>query len=205
MYRHIISGSWFNILETLYKKCVSEESNIKATFFSTLLKFECGIHLICELLCRGEVMQGVMRREKRVVMVEICMVEVVEEEVVLQPARSRLVGQVRGQIYSWRGQRLLVCQLETAQAGLPWKITLLLTSEIWTNRFWLMPDDFMKPKMYFAMAVLLNLGTGKDIENWHCHGECAWMSWDIEPNRLDYQFCSFWTARGRIWHFLYTH
>ena len=82
-------------------------------------------------------MQGVMRREKRVVMVEICMVEVevVEEEVVLQPARSRLVGQVRGQIYSWRGQRLLVCQLETAQAGLPWKITLLLTSEILTNRF----------------------------------------------------------------------
>ena len=47
-------------------------------------------------------MQGVMRREKRVVMVEICMVEVevVEEEVVLQPARPRLVGQVRGQIYS---------------------------------------------------------------------------------------------------------
>ena len=32
MYRHIISGSWFNILETLYKKCVSEESNIKAPF-----------------------------------------------------------------------------------------------------------------------------------------------------------------------------
>ena len=51
-----------------------------------------------------------------------------------------------------------------------------------------MPNDFMKPKMYFAMAVLLNLGTGKYIENWHCHGECAWMSWDIEPNRLDYQF-----------------
>ena len=51
-----------------------------------------------------------------------------------------------------------------------------------------MPNDFMKPKMYFAMAVLLNLGTGKDIENWHCHGVCAWMSWDIEPNRLDYQF-----------------
>ena len=70
-------------------------------------------------------MQGVRRRE-RVVMVEICMVV---EEVVLQPARSRLVGQVRGQIYSWRGQRLLVCQLETAQAGLPSKIALLLTSE----------------------------------------------------------------------------
>ena len=69
-------------------------------------------------------MQGVMRRERRVVMVEICMV--VEEEVVVQPARSRLVGQVRGQIYSWRGQRLLVCQLETAQAGLPSKITLLI-------------------------------------------------------------------------------
>ena len=117
MHRHIISGSCFNILETLYKKCVSEESNIKAPFFSTLLKFECGIHLICELLCRGEVMQGVMRREKRVVMVEICMVV---EEVLLQPARSRLVRQVRGQIYSWRGQRLLVWQkVESAQFGLP--------------------------------------------------------------------------------------
>ena len=124
-------------LKPFTKSVCLKNQTIRAPFFSTLLKFECGIHLICELLCRGEVMQGVMRREKRVVMVEICMVEVevVEEEVVLQPARSRLVGQVRGQIYSWRGQRLLVCQLETAQAGLPWKITLLLTSEILTNRF----------------------------------------------------------------------
>ena len=62
----------------------------------------CSIHLICELLCRGEVMQGVRRRE-RVVMVEICIMEVeeevemVEEEVVpVEPARFRLVGQVRG-------------------------------------------------------------------------------------------------------------
>ena len=75
-------------------------------------------------------MQGVMRREKRVVMVEICMVEVEVEEVVVEPARSRLVRQVRGQIYSWRGQRLLVCQLETAQVRLAWKITLLVTSEM---------------------------------------------------------------------------
>ena len=47
-------------------------------------------------------MQGVRRRE-RVVMVEICIMEVeeevemVEEEVVpVEPARFRLVGQVRG-------------------------------------------------------------------------------------------------------------
>ena len=76
-------------------------------------------------------MQGVMRREKRVVMVEICMVE---EEVLLQPARSRLVRQVRGQIYSWRGQRLLVWRLQTVQFGSPSKIALLLTSER-TDRF----------------------------------------------------------------------
>ena len=69
-------------------------------------------------------MQGVMRREKRVVMVEICMVVVVV--VVVQPARSRLVGQVRGQIYSWRGQRLDVWHQETAKVGLPWKINLAL-------------------------------------------------------------------------------
>ena len=122
----------FQDLVLTYLKPFTKSVCLKNQILKPLLKFECGIHLICELLCRGEVMQGVMRREKRVVMVEICMVEVevVEEEVVLQPARSRLVGQVRGQIYSWRGQRLLVCQLETAQAGLPWKITLLLTSEI---------------------------------------------------------------------------
>ena len=70
-------------------------------------------------------MQGVMRREKRVVMVEICMVVVVVV-VVVQPARSRLVGQVRVQIYSWRGQRLDVWQQETAKVGLPWKINLAL-------------------------------------------------------------------------------
>ena len=121
----------FQDLGLTYLKPFTKSVCLKNQILKPLLKFECGIHLICELLCRGEVMQGVMRREKRVVMVEICMVEVeVVEEVVLQPARSRLVGQVRGQIYSWRGQRLLVCQLETAQAGLPWKITLLLTSEI---------------------------------------------------------------------------
>ena len=59
-------------------------------------------------------MQGVRRRE-RVVMVEICMV------VELQPVKSRLVRQVRGRIYSWRGQRLLVWRQEPAQLGSQWK------------------------------------------------------------------------------------
>ena len=90
-----------------------EESNCQRP----LSNQSCGVHLIAELLWRGEVMQGVRRRE-RVVMVEICMVE---EEVLLQPARSRLVRQVRGQIYSWRGQRLLVWRQEPAQLGSQWK------------------------------------------------------------------------------------
>ena len=89
-----------------------EESNCKIPLF--LSNQSCGVHLIAELLCRGEVMQGVRRRE-RVVMVEICMV------VVLQPVRSRLLRQVRGRIYSWRGQRLLVWRQEPAQFGSQWK------------------------------------------------------------------------------------
>ena len=135
---------------------------------------------MCELLCRGEVMQGVMRREKRVVMVEICMVVVVVE-----PARSRLVGQVRGQIYSWRGQRLDVWHQETAKVGLPWKINLKFDFNWLTSRF--------KNVLCYDCTITLGLGHKKwlDIENWHCHGECARMSWDTEPNSLGYQFCCF--------------
>ena len=92
-----------------------EESNCKIPLF--LSNQSCGVHLIAELLWRGEVMQGVRRRE-RVVMVEICMVV---EGLVLQPVRSRLVRQVRGRIYSWRGQRLLVWRQEPAQLGSQWK------------------------------------------------------------------------------------
>ena len=174
------------------------KSSLKLCEFILLHPFECGIHLICELLCRGEVMQGVMRREKRVVMVEICMVveEVVVEEVLLQPARSRLVRQVRGQIYSWRGQRLLVWRFQTVQIGLPSKIALLLTSER-TDRFWLRLKYFKKPIMCFAMCTnALELGPKKRlyVHNWHCHGKCALMSGDIEPNhlqcRLHYLLCT---------------
>ena len=92
-----------------------EESNCQRPLF--LSNQSCGVHLIAELLWRGEVMQGVRRRE-RVVMVEICMVV---EGLVLQPVRSRLVRQVRGRIYSWRGQRLLVWRQEPAQLGSQWK------------------------------------------------------------------------------------
>ena len=80
-------------------------------------------------------MQGVMRREKRVVMVEICMLVVGVVVLVVQPARSRLVGKVRGQIYSWRGQRLNVWQQQTAKVGLPWKINLMLALKILIHRF----------------------------------------------------------------------
>ena len=95
---HLFS-TFFNVLQPLQKIV----TKLSCPFL--LNPIVCSIYLICELLWRGEVMQGVRRRE-RVVMVEICIMvvkevveeamEMVEEVVPVEPARSGLEGQVRG-------------------------------------------------------------------------------------------------------------
>ena len=178
---------------------VSKWIKLLSPFF--LDPIECGIHLICELLCRGEVMQGVRRRE-RVVMVEICMVEEEEEVevVVVQPARSRLVRLLRGQIYSWRGQRLLVWQLENAQFGLQPPCFTYTCS--WHLKFQMLDFDWdpitsrsLKCTLLWLYRCSWKLDTGKDWTLRIGHDKCAWKYWDIEPKGLDYQCCSCWTRQ----------
>ena len=157
-----------------------EESNCQRP----LSNQSCGVHLIAELLWRGEVMQGVRRRE-RVVMVEICMVV---EGLVLGPdwcdrwEAGFIAGEARGSLSGGKNLH----SLDRSGKDLPMASScealssicrVLLNSRcIKCTLMWLY-------KCYWTWARKKN---GLDqcpmgIDNYHDKG--AWMSWDIEPNR----------------------